>query len=125
MLGGADIAIEGFIALGGPVAETGELLAPLHKLAAGITLASNVGPLGDVAHLLIPVTSFAEMEGTFVNAKGMAQRFKRAIQPAVGVVPAWQTLIELAKLVGKPLALRDLGEVRGALPSSNAQEVSR
>jgi NADH-quinone oxidoreductase subunit G len=117
-------AIEGFIALGGAVAETGAMLSPLHKLQTGITLASNVGPLEEVAHLVIPVTSFAEMDGTFINAKGMAQRFSRAIQPAQGVAPAWQTLIELAKLMSKPLALRDLGEVRGALPRER-QEASR
>jgi NADH-quinone oxidoreductase subunit G len=118
-------AIEGFIALGGPVAETAEQLAPLHKLPTAITLASHVGALEEVAHLLVPVTSFAEMDGTFVNAKGMAQRFNRAIFPLPGVAPAWQTLIDLAKLMNKPLALRDLVEVRGALPSISAQEASR
>jgi NADH-quinone oxidoreductase subunit G len=117
-------AIEGFIALGGAVAETGAMLSPLHKLQTGITLASNVGPLEEVAHLVIPVTSFGEMDGTFVNGKGVAQRFSRAIHPAPGISPAWQTLIELAKLMSKPLALRDLVEVRGALPRE-AQEASR
>lgn len=117
-------AIEGFLALGGAVAETGAMLSPLHKLQTGITLASNVGPLEEVAHLVIPVTSFAEQDGTFINNKGMAQRFARAIQPPAGITPAWQTLIELAKLMSKPLSLRDLGEVRGALPR-DLQEASR
>ncbi|MEY4576304.1 MAG: hypothetical protein RL701_1007, partial [Pseudomonadota bacterium] len=107
-------------ALAGPVAEDGSALAGLRSLKTTIALSSHTGPLEDVARLVVPVTSYAEMDGTFVNAKGMAQRFMRALQPAPGVKPAWQTLIELAQLLGKPLSVSDLNQVRGALTPAAA-----
>jgi NADH-quinone oxidoreductase subunit G len=113
--------VEGFVALGGPVVETGSALTGLRSVKTSLTLASNQGPLEEIAKLVVPVTSFAEMDGTFVNAKGMTQRFARAIRPAEGVLPAWQTLIELARLMNKPLALKDFAEVRGALPPPTEQ----
>ena len=61
--------------------------------AAGAKPAAPATPLVEVARLVVPVTTYAEMDGTFVNAKGMAQRFQRAIQPAAGVTPAWQALV--------------------------------
>jgi NADH-quinone oxidoreductase subunit G len=112
--------VEGFIALGGPVEETGSALTGLRSLKTSITFASNNGPLEEIAKLVVPVASFAEMDGTFVNAKGMAQRFQRAVHAPEGVKPAWQVLIELAQLLSKPLALKDLNEVRGALPQATA-----
>lgn len=117
--------VAGIVALGGPVAESSTQLAPLQKLQTVVTFASHLGALEQVAHLLIPVTSFAEMDGTFVNVQGTAQRFHRALVPPPGVVPAWQALLDLAKLMGKPLVLRDLVEVRGALPRYSAPEVGR
>jgi NADH-quinone oxidoreductase subunit G len=104
------------IALGGAVAESASDLAPLRSLGTFITFASVRGPLEEVAQIVVPVASWAEMDGTFVNAKGMAQRFSRAIQPPTSVQPAWQTLIALAERLGKPLAQRELSEVPRALP---------
>jgi len=121
----ADVAsgsIEGFVALAGPVAESGATLAPLRSLKTSVALASHSGPLEEIARTVVPVTTYAEMDGTFVNAQGIAQRFQRAVLPAPGVKPAWQALIELAQAVGKPLALSDLTQVRGALPKATAEE---
>jgi NADH-quinone oxidoreductase subunit G len=109
-------AVEAVIALGGSVAESASELAALRSLGACITFASNRGSLDEVAQIVVPVASWAEMDGTFVNAKGVAQRFMRAIRPPASVQPAWQTLVALAELFGKPLAQRELSEVRRALP---------
>jgi NADH-quinone oxidoreductase subunit G len=98
-------AIEGLIALGGPTAEDAAKLAPLRSLKANVVMAWSTTPLTEVAQLIVPVTSYAEMEGTFVNAKGMAQRFMRALTAADGVRPAWKTLHELSAAMGKPLSL--------------------
>ena len=118
----ADVAagkIDGVISLAGPVAENGAALAPLRSLKVNVALASHGGPLEEIARVVVPVTSYAEMEGTFVNAQGTAQRFQRATQPAPGVKPAWQTLVELAQQLAKPLSLSELGQVRGALASTS------
>jgi NADH-quinone oxidoreductase subunit G len=114
--------IKAVVALGSAAAQSAEELAPLKKLSAMVCLTSHQGPLSEVASTVIPVAYYAEMDGTFVNAKGMAQRFTRAIPPPVNVKPAWQTLIDLAKAMDKPIDLADLGAVRQAMPTAAQAE---
>jgi NADH-quinone oxidoreductase subunit G len=108
--------LDGFIALAGAIAEPASALSPLRSLKTSLSFASHNTPLAEVSRWVVPVTTYAEMDGTFVNAKGMAQRFQRAVQPAAGVTPAWQALVDLAKHMNKPLGISGLAEVRGALP---------
>jgi NADH dehydrogenase/NADH:ubiquinone oxidoreductase subunit G len=74
-----------------------------------------------VAQIVLPVAVHAETAGTFVNAKGMAQQFKRAVFPPPGVKPAWQLVAELAQAMGKDLRLGSLSDVRAALPAPVAR----
>jgi NADH-quinone oxidoreductase subunit G len=117
-------AIDSAIVLGGVTAEDAAALAPLRSLKTLITLASNTGPLTEVASVVIPVASHAEMDGTFVNAKGMAQRFFRAIFPPAGIRPAWETLVQLARLLNKPLAVSQIADVRNTIPADAPAEVA-
>lgn len=41
------------------------------------------------AHIVLPLTTFAEQEGTFVNAQGRVQRFWQGLRPPEGARPAW------------------------------------
>jgi NADH-quinone oxidoreductase subunit G len=104
------------IALGWASAETEEQLAALSGVKV-ISLTSNEGTLPSVATVVIPVAVHAEASGTFVNAKGIAQQFKRAIFPPEGVHPAWEAIAHLAKALGKNLALSTLADVRAGLPA--------
>ncbi|HEX4351404.1 MAG TPA: 2Fe-2S iron-sulfur cluster-binding protein [Polyangiales bacterium] len=113
--------IEAIVVLGGPSAEDASALAPLKSLKAKVVLASNGCAFSSIASVVVPVASYAEMEGTFVNVKGMAQRFERAIRPAEDVRPAWETLLEIAKLLGKPLSIHKLADVRTTLPALSAE----
>ncbi len=117
----ADRSVEGVIALGWATAEDAAALAPLRSLKAMITLSSNTGALTEVASIVVPVASFAEMDGTFVNAQGMAQRFARAIHPPPGVRPAWETLVLLARLLDKPFAISQIADVRYTIPADAPQ----
>jgi NADH-quinone oxidoreductase subunit G len=107
-------AVEAVVALGWASAEDAAALAPLRSLKAVVSLTSNTGALPDVASVVIPVASFAEKDGTFVNAKGVAQHFDRVVRPPDGVHAAWQTLVELSAKLGKPLQLTQLAQVRDA-----------
>ncbi|MGH7505991.1 MAG: molybdopterin-dependent oxidoreductase, partial [Longimicrobiales bacterium] len=44
------------------------------------------------AHFILPVTTFAEQEGTFTNFERRVQRFWPALQPPPLARPAWQVL---------------------------------
>ena len=123
----ADVAagkVQAVLALGGAAAEDVAALAPLRGLPM-VTLASNLGPLTEVASLVIPVAHHAEMEGTFVNRNGLAQRFFAAIAAPEGVRPAWQTIAQLAALLGHDLGLSQIGDVRKALGLGPASAEAR
>ena len=61
---------------------------------------------------VIPIAYYTETDGSFVNSRGMAQQFSAAIRPPDGVKPGWQTLVELAAAMGKPLSFGKLEDVR-------------
>jgi NADH-quinone oxidoreductase subunit G len=117
----AEGALEGVLALGWATSESAEELAPLAKLKL-VSLSSNEGALTSLASLVVPVAVHAETSGTFVNAKGLAQQFKRAVFPPEGVKAAWETLAALGKALDRDLRLGSLNEVRAALPAPKAQE---
>ncbi|MCA9253776.1 MAG: (2Fe-2S)-binding protein [Phycisphaerales bacterium] len=56
--------------------------------------------LTEEATLVIPACSFAERDGTFVNATGVVQPFARAIKPPQGCKRDGQFFYELAELEG-------------------------
>jgi NADH-quinone oxidoreductase subunit G len=50
------------------------------------------------ADILLPASTFAETEGTFVNNEGRAQRFYRAIPDSDQVKASWQWISDLIKI---------------------------
>ena len=57
-------------------------------------------PLVEGAAVVLPACSWAEREGSFVNADGLVQPFSRAILPPEGARRDEQILFELAGYVG-------------------------
>jgi len=64
---------------------------------------------------VLPVASVFETHGTFVNAKGMHQAFKRAVTAQAGIEPGWKTVAKLAEALGHDLALGGLNDIRSKL----------
>lgn len=62
---------------------------------------SRLPPAARNAHAVLPVTTFAEMEGTFTNFEGRVQRFHRALHPPGIARPAWMVLSRLLSLLGE------------------------
>jgi NADH-quinone oxidoreductase subunit G len=57
-----------------------------------IYLGATMSPAARNAHFVLPITTFAEQEGTFTNYEGRVQRFWPALQPPPLSRPAWQIL---------------------------------
>jgi NADH-quinone oxidoreductase subunit G len=57
-----------------------------------VALAHRDTPAVRNAHFVLPVTTFAEQEGTFTNFEGRVQRYWPAVQPPALARPAWQVL---------------------------------
>jgi NADH-quinone oxidoreductase subunit G len=109
------------VALGGatPTSEPKDL-ATLQTLRALVTLASHEGPLAEAAHVVFPVTSWAEASGTYVNAKGIRQQADAAIAPLGSARPAWEVLAQVARALGFEPNWPKLREIRAKLSGSSA-----
>jgi NADH-quinone oxidoreductase subunit G len=57
-----------------------------------VYLGTSLGPAARNAHFILPVTTFAEQEGTFTNFEGRVQRFWPALMAPPLARPAWQVL---------------------------------
>jgi len=68
-----------------------------------VHLGTIPSPAAEGAHFLLPVTTFAEQDGTFTNAQGRVQRFRPALHPPGAARAGWQVLgALLAGLRGTP-----------------------
>ena len=108
-------AVHGVLALGWATAEKLEELAPLASLDCVVSLSSHVGALPAAASVTIPVADTFEVDGSFVNAKGLTQAFQPSLSPPDGIEPAWKTVSELADKLGKDLGFKDLQGLRQGL----------
>lgn len=50
------------------------------------------------ADILLPVGTFAESEGTFVNNEGRAQRFYRVLPPNGSIIESWRQISDLSAI---------------------------
>jgi len=66
-----------------------QVAAWLGGLDTVVALAANDGPVAQAAHVVLPLATHAEGEGTFVNFEGRAQRFLPAYPPRGDVKPGW------------------------------------
>jgi NADH-quinone oxidoreductase subunit G len=120
----ADVAagkVDAILSLGWAAGESVEELRALANVPH-VNLSSNIGPLPQLASVVVPVATTAEASGTFVNAKGIAQQFQRAVTAPLGIKSAWETLIEIGKRVGREIAFARLPEVRAAMPAHVASD---
>jgi NADH-quinone oxidoreductase subunit G len=53
-----------------------------------------------VAHVLLPISTFAETSGTYVNLEGLWQSFTGAAKPLGEARPGWKVLRVLGNLAG-------------------------
>lgn len=98
----ADIAqadLEALVLFGAePGADMPRLKSSQHKFVAACT-AFRSESLEDSADLLLPIGTFAETAGTFVNCEGRWQSFGGIANPVGGARPGWKVLRVLGNLL--------------------------
>jgi NADH-quinone oxidoreductase subunit G len=102
------------VALGSAIPDP-DKVEGLRKAKALIALSTHVGPLEKTASVVLPAASWAECDGTFVNAKGLAQESERAVFPQGNSVPAWKLVSMLARALGHEMEMSKLTQVRRAM----------
>jgi NADH-quinone oxidoreductase subunit G len=80
-----------------------------------VVIATHEGPLSKSATVLLPASSWAESDGVFVNAKGIAQESEQAIGTMGDSRPAWKLIAGLAVRLGQDFGWRKLADVRRAM----------
>jgi predicted molibdopterin-dependent oxidoreductase YjgC len=55
---------------------------------------------GEIADVVLPVASFAEIDGSYTNLEGRVRRLRQAIRPLGVSKPDWEILSRLAKQLG-------------------------
>ncbi|MGZ3453198.1 MAG: 2Fe-2S iron-sulfur cluster-binding protein [Polyangiales bacterium] len=112
LVAGGDVSV--ILALGG-----GPVIDPVVVGALGkakvIAMASNHGPLTDLADVLLPAASWAEMDGTFTNRQGLAQQFEAGPRPAGESLPGWEIVVRLGRAMNINLAWTRLRDLRAAI----------
>ena len=115
------------IALGAelPFEGADNAVAWLGRLKGVVTVAGHEGPLVQGARVVLPSCTWAESEGTYVNAKSMAQKSERAIDPRGHSRPAWELAGALGRALGYATNWKKLAEVRRAMaPAESAPEAA-
>jgi NADH-quinone oxidoreductase subunit G len=90
---------------------------PAKPLPSGIELvaiSTHEGPWAARAKVVLPASSWAESDGTFVNAKGLRQQSEKAIEPRGDSRPAYRLVADLARALGTAPSWRRLSELQSA-----------
>jgi NADH-quinone oxidoreductase subunit G len=106
--------------LGSDASEPERATALLAKDTRVVVLASHYADVADQADVLLPICSWAETSGTFVNALGLAQVTQAAIPPVADASPAWKVIGRLADRLERPLGFSSLRELRAAMRAADA-----
>ncbi len=76
--------------------------------------------ISNLAHVVLPGSSFAEKNGTFTNTERRIQRVRKAIEPVGDSLPDWKIISKLAKYMGYEMeyygAVRIMEEIAQAVP---------
>jgi len=97
------------LVLGDELADQGEDFGAEASLY--VYLGTFDSPAARNADFVLPVTTFAEEEGSFVNAQGRVQRYWQGLQAPGSARPAWLVLGALAAALagdGTPAAASDV-----------------
>ena len=113
-------ALEGVVALGVDAAETLEALGPMAALDVSVVFAANRSVLTEAASVVVPIASWAESVGTYVNGQGRTQAYRRAVLPPGGVQEGWRAIAALAEAMGHGLGVERAEQLMPAIPAPNA-----
>jgi NADH-quinone oxidoreductase subunit G len=103
-------AVKAVWAVGAEIPDAGAA-AVFARLEALVCQAYNDGPVARAATVLLPASPHAEMDGTFVNFEGRAQRFELAYWPRGDSRPHWALAAELGRLLGLDSRWQDAREL--------------
>jgi formate dehydrogenase major subunit len=95
----------------------------MHKLEFVVVQDIFLQETAQIAHVVLPATSFAEKEGTFTNSERRVQRVRAALAPIGDARPDWLITAELARRVSRRLGF-DESQFAYSSPAAIFDEMS-
>jgi NADH-quinone oxidoreductase subunit G len=83
----------------------------LQQFATVIYLGSHENETSALADLVLPIATYAEVDGTFTNFEGRVQRINRAVEPLGDSAPTWLIVSMLAQSLGHAYCYESAEEV--------------
>jgi predicted molibdopterin-dependent oxidoreductase YjgC len=71
----------------------------------------------EIADVVLPASSFAEKDGTFVNGARMLQRVRQAIEPVGNSLPDWKIICRLGERMGLEMDYNHPSEIMDEIAS--------
>ncbi len=84
----------------GKVEGAGRAGDPFGKLDLLVTFATHQDATVARAHVAIPIATYLETDGTWINHAARVQRFRRVVDPPAGVRAGWEVLPALGRALG-------------------------
>ncbi|HEY6079656.1 MAG TPA: 2Fe-2S iron-sulfur cluster-binding protein [Polyangiaceae bacterium] len=106
-----DGKVGALVALGSAIGNPNDA-GVLKEVRNFVALSTHEGPIASAAAVVLPASSWAEADGTFVNRQGLWQESDRAINPQGKSRPAFRWVQELAKLLSLSLPWKKVSELR-------------
>ncbi|MFO0752436.1 MAG: molybdopterin-dependent oxidoreductase [Thermodesulfovibrionales bacterium] len=73
-----------------------------------------------LADVVLPSSSWAEKDGTFMSAAGAVRKISKLISETGQSIPDWKIFRNLARLMNKDLGVKGLADIRGGLTDTVA-----
>jgi predicted molibdopterin-dependent oxidoreductase YjgC len=85
--------------------DTSRIVSGLRALDLLIVQDIALTETAKLAHVVLPAASWAERDGTFTNAEGVAQQIRKIVDPPGLSLPDWQIVRDLAMTMGKDMGI--------------------
>jgi formate dehydrogenase alpha subunit len=76
-----------------------------------------LSPTAELAHVVLPGTSFAEKDGTFTNTERRVLRVRKALDPVGDSRPDWEIIQEISNRFGFPMAYESPAKIMEEIAS--------
>jgi NADH-quinone oxidoreductase chain G len=99
-----------------------KLLRSLKSLELLIVQDIAMTETAKLAHVVLPASSWAEKDGTFMNAEGVAQKLQRVVDAPGQALPDWQILRNLSLSMGADISTRNIEGLADEIKNSIREE---
>jgi len=96
--------------------------AALAKVERFVLISAHGNALAKAAWAVLPTSTHAEEEGSFINEDGIIQDYQEAFAPLEQALPAWNIFVRLARGAGRELPANTLAALQQAIDAKAAAE---